>query len=115
MAAALAAFYQRIPVAHVEAGLRTYDKYSPYPEEIDWQRSADLQIYIFAPTSGSRDNLLREGVAAEAIQVTGNTAIDALPRTIARLDGRDECRAVVGTSFDTSALRGKRLFVAHRE
>ena len=79
-----------------------------------WVAFADLH---FPPTVGARDNLLREGIAAESIDVTGNTAIDALLWTIARLDGRDEClRAVAGAPFDTSALHGKRLVLvtAHR-
>jgi UDP-N-acetylglucosamine 2-epimerase (non-hydrolysing) len=117
MTAALAAFYQRIPVAHVEAGLRTNDKYSPFPEEINRQivgRIADLH---FAPTAGARDNLLREGIVPETIHVTGNTAIDALLWTVDRLDGREECLpAIVGKTLDTNALRGKRLVLvtAHR-
>ncbi len=76
--AALASYYARVPVAHVEAGLRTWEKYSPFPEEINRvlvSRIADLH---FAPTSGARDNLLREGIDRSAIHVTGNTVIDAL-------------------------------------
>lgn len=78
MAAALAAFYQHIPVAHVEAGLRTYDKYSPWPEEINRQMTARIASWHFAPTARNRDNLLNEGVEANDIFVTGNTVIDAL-------------------------------------
>ena len=77
-AAALAAFYQQIPVGHVEAGLRTHNIYSPWPEEMNRQITARIATYHFAPTSRSRKNLLDEGVSAENITVTGNTVIDAL-------------------------------------
>ena len=80
---ALAAFYEKIPVAHVEAGLRTGERYSPFPEEMNRRLSASLATLHFAPTSGARDNLLREGVAAQDIVVTGNTGIDALLWTLA--------------------------------
>lgn len=75
---ALAAFYCKIPVGHVEAGLRTYQKYSPYPEEINRVLTTQLADLHFAPTPKSRDALLKEGTAAEKIFVTGNTVIDAL-------------------------------------
>lgn len=76
--AALCAFYHRIPVGHVEAGLRTWKKFSPFPEEINRVLSTRLADLHFAPTNISRDNLLREGVAPDRIFVTGNTVIDAL-------------------------------------
>ena len=79
---ALAAFYLRIPVGHVEAGLRTYDKYSPYPEEFNRQAVGSMAEYHFAPTETARQNLLREGKKEESIFVTGNTAIDALKTTV---------------------------------
>ena len=79
---ALACFYLQIPVGHVEAGLRTYDVYSPYPEEFNRQAVGIIAKYNFAPTQMSRDNLLREGKNAESIYVTGNTAIDALKTTV---------------------------------
>ena len=79
---ALACFYLQIPVGHVEAGLRTYNIYSPYPEEFNRQAVGILSSYNFAPTEQSRDNLLREGKKAETIYVTGNTAIDALKTTV---------------------------------
>lgn len=79
---ALACFYLQIPVGHVEAGLRTYDIYSPYPEEFNRQAVGIIAKYNFAPTPMSRDNLLREGKNAESIYVTGNTAIDALKTTV---------------------------------
>jgi UDP-N-acetylglucosamine 2-epimerase (non-hydrolysing) len=79
---ALACFYLRIPVGHVEAGLRTYDIYSPYPEEFNREAVSILAQYNFAPTPRSRDNLLREGRRPETIFVTGNTAIDAMQHTV---------------------------------
>ena len=81
-ATALACFYLQIPVGHVEAGLRTYDIYSPYPEEFNRQAVSIVAKYNFAPTPLSRDNLLREGKNESAIDVTGNTAIDALQTTV---------------------------------
>ncbi|HEY3315910.1 MAG TPA: UDP-N-acetylglucosamine 2-epimerase (non-hydrolyzing) [Bacillota bacterium] len=80
--AALAAFYRKIPVGHVEAGLRTHDKWRPYPEEMNRVLADSLSDYLYAPTATSRGNLMREGKPAEAIFVTGNTAIDALFWTV---------------------------------
>ncbi|AKX95245.1 UDP-N-acetyl glucosamine 2-epimerase [Moorella thermoacetica] len=80
--AALAAFYQQIPVGHVEAGLRTGDRYAPFPEEMNRRLAGVLTDIHFAPTAKARDNLLREGIAPEHIYVTGNTVIDALKATI---------------------------------
>lgn len=77
-AAALAAFYQQIPVGHVEAGLRTHNIYSPWPEEMNRQITSRIATYHFAPTPLSRQNLLAEGVKEDQITVTGNTVIDAL-------------------------------------
>ena len=81
-AGALAAFYARIAVGHVEAGLRTYDKYSPYPEEMNRQMTDRLTDMFFAPTALSRQNLLDENIPAEKIYVTGNTVIDAMSTTV---------------------------------
>jgi len=78
MAAAIAAFYQQIKVAHVEAGLRTYNLYSPWPEEMNRQLTDRLCAYCFAPTEISRSNLLQEKIDADKIFITGNTVIDAL-------------------------------------
>ena len=78
MASALAAFYQQIPVGHVEAGLRTHDIYSPWPEEVNRQMTSRIATYHFAPTALSKENLLKEGVDESHIYVTGNTVIDAL-------------------------------------
>jgi UDP-N-acetylglucosamine 2-epimerase (non-hydrolysing) len=77
-AAALAAYYRRIPVGHVEAGLRTFDKYSPFPEEINRRLTSAIAEVHFAPTDTNRANLLNEGVSEDKILVTGNTVIDAL-------------------------------------
>src|SRR3990170_3020555 len=96
---ALAAYYHRIPIGHVEAGLRTDDKYQPFPEEMNRRMTSVLADLHFAPTAQARQNLLREGVAAEGIVVTGNTVIDALqaiaerapaalPPGVPPLDGR---------------------------
>ena len=79
---ALACYYLKIPVGHVEAGLRTYNIYSPYPEEFNRQAVGIIAKYNFAPTEISKENLLREGKTAEDIYVTGNTAIDALKTTV---------------------------------
>ena len=79
---ALACFYLQIPVGHVEAGLRTYNIYSPYPEEFNRQAVSIISQYNFAPTELSKQNLLREGKKPESIYVTGNTAIDALRTTV---------------------------------
>ncbi len=81
-ATALACFYMQIPVGHVEAGLRTYDIFSPYPEEFNRQAVGIVARYNFAPTETARQNLLREGKRAESVFVTGNTAIDALKTTV---------------------------------
>lgn len=78
LATSLAAFYQRIPVGHVEAGLRTSDLYSPWPEEANRTLTGHLALWHFAPTQNAKDNLIRENIAASRIFVTGNTVIDAL-------------------------------------
>jgi len=78
----LAAFYKKISVGHVEAGLRTYDKYFPYPEEINRRLTGVIADLHFAPTRTNRDNLVREGVDESKIYITGNTVIDALKTTV---------------------------------
>jgi UDP-N-acetylglucosamine 2-epimerase (non-hydrolysing) len=83
-AASLASFYNHISVGHVEAGLRTFDKYFPYPEEMNRKLTGSLADIHFAPTSRARNNLLAEGVKAEYIYVTGNTVIDAMSETVDR-------------------------------
>ncbi|NIA13167.1 MAG: UDP-N-acetylglucosamine 2-epimerase (non-hydrolyzing) [Nitrospiraceae bacterium] len=77
-AAALAAYYKKVPIGHVEAGLRTHDKFSPFPEEMNRKLCDGLCDYHYAPTESSRENLLREGIPRDHIVVTGNTVIDAL-------------------------------------
>lgn len=76
--AALAAFYQKIPVGHVEAGLRTYDMYSPFPEEVNRVLTGHMASIHFAPTERNRSNLMKEGIPEERIAITGNTVVDAL-------------------------------------
>ena len=81
-ASALAAFYNQVAIGHVEAGLRTYDKYSPYPEEMNRQIVDRLSDMYFAPTEISKDNLLKENIDESKIYITGNTAIDAMSTTV---------------------------------
>ena len=103
---ALAAFYKQIPVGHVEAGLRTHNLYSPYPEEFNRQAVGILARYHFAPTETARDNLLREGKNPAHIFVTGNTGIDALKTTV-----RDDYRSEL---LDWAAGSRLVLLTAHR-
>jgi len=79
---ALACFYKQIPIGHVEAGLRTYDLNSPFPEEFNRQAVSIIAKYNFAPTERAANNLIREGKNPETIYITGNTAIDALQTTV---------------------------------
>lgn len=81
-ASALAAFYQQISIGHVEAGLRTYNKYSPFPEEMNRQMVDCLTDMYFAPTNLSKENLVKEGISPEKIYITGNTVIDAMSKTV---------------------------------
>jgi UDP-N-acetylglucosamine 2-epimerase (non-hydrolysing) len=81
-AGALAAFYKQIPVGHVEAGLRTFDKYFPFPEEMNRKLTGAIADIHFAPTKGSKNNLLNEGVSEDNIYITGNTVIDAMEHTV---------------------------------
>src|SRR5262245_56547040 len=92
-AGALAAFYHRIPVAHVEAGLRTGNIYAPWPEEVNRRLVSQVADLHFPPTPRARDNLLREGIDGERILVTGNTGIDALLWVSNLLDAQRELRA----------------------
>jgi UDP-N-acetylglucosamine 2-epimerase len=92
-AAALAAFYHHIPVAHVEAGLRTDNIYSPWPEEVNRRLVTHIADLHFAPTARARENLRREGVACDRIFVTGNTGIDALLQIGALLENRPDLRS----------------------
>jgi UDP-N-acetylglucosamine 2-epimerase (non-hydrolysing) len=105
LATALASFYRRIPFAHLEAGLRTYQRYAPFPEETNRVLAGRLADLHFAPTPAARDNLLREGVPPETVHMTGNTVIDALLAAVER-------RIPIGVDLDPS----KRLVLvtAHR-
>lgn len=114
-AAALAAFYQQIPVGHVEAGLRTHNIYSPWPEEMNRQITGRIATYHFSPTSLSKQNLLAEGVKEEQITVTGNTVIDALYMVVEKikkdkaLDAELEEQLKL-TGYDVNRLsKGRRL------
>ena len=110
--ASLVAFYLRIPIGHVEAGLRTGDKFAPFPEEMNRRLADVLADWYFAPTATARDNLLREGVPEERIRVTGNTGIDALFHTLER--NRRSGFAPAG--LDPAIERSSRLILvtAHR-
>ena len=107
-AASLAAFYQRIPVGHVEAGLRTGNLYSPWPEEANRKLTTALTQWHFAPTTTSRANLLAEGIAPETIHVTGNTVIDALLQVREKIVTRADLREQFAKDFDF-LQPGKRL------
>ena len=114
-AAALAAFYQQIPVGHVEAGLRTHNIYSPWPEEMNRQITGRIATYHFAPTPLSRQNLLAEGVCNSAITVTGNTVIDALYMVVDKIKNdatlSESLKAQLAASgYDVNRLNaGKKL------
>ena len=121
-AAALAAFYQQIPVGHVEAGLRTGNIYSPWPEEMNRLMTGRIATYHFAPTPLAKANLMRENVAEERILVTGNTVIDALYMVVDKIKNdaalRGQLRAVLkDAGYDTTRLDGSRrlvLITGHR-
>ena len=109
MAAAMAAFYRQIPVGHVEAGLRTHNIYSPWPEEMNRQITGRIASFDFAPTPLSRQNLLDEGVASEKITVTGNTVIDALHWVVGKIENdcqlsKDLAENLRAAGYDTSRL-----------
>lgn len=121
-AAALAAFYQQIPVGHVEAGLRTHNIYSPWPEEMNRQITGRIATYHFSPTPLSQQNLLKEGVSEEQIVVTGNTVIDALYMVVDKIKRDKELDAELEkvlqqSGYDVNRLsHGKRmvLITGHR-
>lgn len=98
-AASLAAHYEKIAVGHVEAGLRTGNLYAPWPEEMNRRLTTVLAALHFAPTPWARDNLLREGVAAEVVHVTGNTVIDALLEVVVRSEADPALRAGLERQF----------------
>ncbi len=121
-AAALAAFYQQIPVGHVEAGLRTHNIYSPWPEEMNRQITGRIATYNFSPTPLSRQNLLEEKVAEQSIVVTGNTVIDALYWVVNKIKTVEalsiELKGVLAAAgYDTDRLNGGKklvLITGHR-
>lgn len=92
LSASLAAYYHRIPVAHIEAGLRTGDRYNPWPEEANRRLTSALATLHFAPTNSARQNLLAEGILETTIYMTGNTVIDALLQTVERIEQNAELR-----------------------
>jgi UDP-N-acetylglucosamine 2-epimerase (non-hydrolysing) len=114
---ALAGFYRKIRVGHIEAGLRSCDKFAPFPEEMNRRLADELSDLLFAPTEGAKANLLREGFPEERIFVTGNTVIDALLWTVERLES-PEAQARLARRFAELGLdlEGKRLILvtAHR-
>ena len=120
--AALAAFYQQIPVGHVEAGLRTHNIYSPWPEEMNRQLTGRIATYHFAPTPLSKGNLLKEGVKEDRVYVTGNTVIDALYMVVDKLKRDDilsgkEKEVLKKSGYDTDRLLSGRklvLITGHR-
>ncbi len=121
-AGALAAFYQQIPVGHVEAGLRTHNIYSPWPEEMNRQITGRIATYDFAPTPLSRDNLLAEGIDDAKITVTGNTVIDALYWVVDKIKSSPDLEAELGgelmkAGYDVNRLNNGRklvLITGHR-
>lgn len=121
-AAALAAFYQQIPVGHVEAGLRTHNIYSPWPEEMNRQITGRIATYNFAPTALSESNLLKEGVDSDSILVTGNTVIDALHQVVSKIKNDDALsvelsKVLLNSGYDVNRLNDGRklvLITGHR-
>jgi UDP-N-acetylglucosamine 2-epimerase (non-hydrolysing) len=115
MAAALAAFYQQIPVAHIEAGLRTHNIYSPWPEEMNRQITSRIATYNLAPTPLSKQNLLNEGIQERSITVTGNTVIDALYLVVEKIKNEPTLAGQLSAQlksagYDTTRLEeGKKL------
>lgn len=122
MAAALAAFYRQIPVAHIEAGLRTHNIYSPWPEEINRQITGRIATYNFSPTPLSKQNLQREGIEESSITVTGNTVIDALYWVLNKIRADENLSArlkeeLYEVGYDLNRLSDKRrlvLITGHR-
>lgn len=114
-AGALASYYAKVPVAHVEAGLRTWNRYHPFPEELNRRLIGSLADLHFAPTELARRNLLREGVPGETIKVTGNTVVDALRTIQTRIEGDPALRRSIESRFQyLDATRRLILVTAHR-
>jgi UDP-N-acetylglucosamine 2-epimerase (non-hydrolysing) len=111
---ALLAYYRRIHVGHVEAGLRTYDKWQPFPEEINRRVAGVIADLHFAPTEWTKQNLLREGIQEKAIAVTGNPVIDALQFVAKQSEPEDVTRLMRELGIDSQAARRLILVTAHR-
>lgn len=116
MAAALAAFYQQIPVGHIEAGLRTHNIYSPWPEEMNRQITGRIARYNFAPTQNSYQNLLHEGVDPAYITITGNSVIDSLQQVVKRIKedsilAEKLAKSLLATGYDVGRLSCKKLIL----
>ena len=112
--ASLSAFYNRIPVGHVEAGLRTYNMSSPYPEEFNRQLTSKIANYHFAPTISSQQNLLQENIPAKQIVVTGNTVIDALQWVLARIKADPQRRQQMANILNIDERKRFILVTGHR-
>lgn len=106
---ALAAFYQQIPVAHVEAGLRTQNIYSPWPEEMNRQMTTRLATYHFAPTSCAKENLIKENIKDDKIIITGNTIIDALKMIVEKINSSKELLNIITNEIIEKGYDIKRL------
>jgi UDP-N-acetylglucosamine 2-epimerase (non-hydrolysing) len=114
-AASLAAFYEKIPVGHIEAGLRTGDVYSPWPEEMNRRLTGAISVLHFAPTERARQNLLAEGVFSDRIHVTGNTVIDALLQVAERIDNDADLKEASRAGFPFLDAEKKLILVTgHR-
>ncbi|MGE5563250.1 MAG: non-hydrolyzing UDP-N-acetylglucosamine 2-epimerase [Bacillota bacterium] len=114
LAATLAGYYAKVPVGHVEAGLRTGNRYSPWPEEINRKVASTVATLHFAPTEEARSNLLREGVAAGDIFVTGNTVVDALLGVVDRIEGSPELATSLSEDVPLRKDRRTILITGHR-
>lgn len=114
ISASLAAYYQKIPVGHVEAGLRTGNIYSPWPEEINRRMTGTIATLHFPPTESAAENLLAEGVAAEAISTTGNTVIDALLEVVVRLEADPAYSKTRDAEFGIDPSKRMILVTGHR-
>ena len=112
-AASLAAFYQQIKVAHIEAGLRTGDIYSPWPEEANRQLTTQITAYHFAPTQTSKENLLKENVHEESIAITGNTVIDALFLALDKIKKSEELEISIIDSINKTLPKSYQLPFTH--
>ncbi|WP_085537807.1 non-hydrolyzing UDP-N-acetylglucosamine 2-epimerase [Massilibacteroides vaginae] len=107
VSAALAAFYQQVPVGHIEAGLRTYNKYSPWPEEVNRQMTSRIASLHFCPTTTCYDHLLTEGVDKSSLHITGNTVIDALHLVLNMIEERPSLRKEIECLLTEKGLPGK--------